>query len=187
MTRGISIFVSSGLIVSHLSRSSKQSIPIHTNQTNTSRRSSLVPSLRPPDFVTFTMKFELTNFVIAVAVASSPMLASGKPFLHRTTKTTTAHTLPFGVVSQAAIDYESSSSTTTFTKPTTMHHDILSIRGGAVHESQTLSDLESRIQSAALQNKLTVVDFTATWCGPVRRFLIHSNEDVCIDFLLYPH
>jgi len=40
---------------------------------------------------------------------------------------------------------------------------ILNIRGGAVHESSTLSDLESRIQSAALQDKLTVIDFTATW------------------------
>ena len=42
-------------------------------------------------------------------------------------------------------------------------NNILNIRGGAVHESSTLSDLESRIQSAALQDKLTVIDFTATW------------------------
>jgi hypothetical protein len=43
---------------------------------------------------------------------------------------------------------------------------VLSIpRGGAVHESQTLGDLDSRIQSAALQDKLTIVDFTATWWG----------------------
>ena len=40
---------------------------------------------------------------------------------------------------------------------------ILDTRGGAVHESPTLSDLDSRIQSAALQDKLTVIDFTATW------------------------
>jgi hypothetical protein len=36
-------------------------------------------------------------------------------------------------------------------------------RGGAVHESSTLSDLESKIQSGALQEKLSVIDFTATW------------------------
>lgn len=46
---------------------------------------------------------------------------------------------------------------------TSCNSNILHIRGGAVHESSTLSDLESRIQSAALQDKLTVIDFTATW------------------------
>jgi hypothetical protein len=39
---------------------------------------------------------------------------------------------------------------------------VFSLRGGAVHESSTLDDLESRIQSAALNDKLTVIDFTAT-------------------------
>ena len=39
---------------------------------------------------------------------------------------------------------------------------VFSLRGGAVHESSTLADLESRIQSAALNDKLTVIDFTAT-------------------------
>ena len=40
---------------------------------------------------------------------------------------------------------------------------IFSLRGGAVHESSTLADLDSLIQSAALNDKLTVIDFTATW------------------------
>lgn len=47
--------------------------------------------------------------------------------------------------------------------PTTSCVDnIFSLRGGAVHESGSLEDLEARIQSAALNDKLTVIDFTAT-------------------------
>ena len=69
-----------------------------------------------------------------------------------------AATRPFGVSVPAGRSTSVSQSTTTSSSC-----NILDIRGGAVHESSTLSDLESRIQSAALQDKLTVVDFTATW------------------------
>ena len=61
----------------------------------------------------------------------------------------------FGVVSSSNNHPSNTSSS--------CNSNILNIRGGAVHESSTLSDLESRIQSAALQDKLTVIDFTATW------------------------
>mmetsp|Transcript_39820 Transcript_39820/g.84874 ORF Transcript_39820/g.84874 Transcript_39820/m.84874 type:complete len:165 (+) Transcript_39820:107-601(+) len=91
------------------------------------------------------MKLELAA-IIALA-AASPALASGGASLQ---------TRPFGVtVAQNGIVGQS-----------TCMNEVLSIRGGAVQESSTLSDLDSRIQSAALQGKLTVVDFTATWCGP---------------------
>ncbi|KAL7428517.1 hypothetical protein ACHAXH_001575 [Discostella pseudostelligera] len=103
------------------------------------------------------MKFVLSNLIAVVVAASSPIVVTGKPSFH----TPTSHSL-FRSVGVAP-----PTTSTTCTTPTTMN-DILSIRGGAVHESQTLSDLESRIQSAALQNKLTVVDFTATWCGPCK-------------------
>lgn len=116
------------------------------------------------------MKFELTNLFAVLTVASSPILATGKAF------TATHHSFRFGVVvPPTENNYER---THPFTP--SIVHDILSIRGGAVHESSTLSDLESRIQSAALQNKLTVVDCTATWCGPCKMIapIFHelSNE-----------
>jgi len=103
------------------------------------------------------MKFVLSNLIAVVVSASSPVFVTGKPSFHTTT--THAFTRSVGVAP---------TSTTTSCTTTTTVNEILSIRGGAVHESQTLSDLESRIQSAALQNKLTVVDFTATWCGPCK-------------------
>ena len=86
------------------------------------------------------MKLELTSLLV-LAAASPIFAAAGKP--------ASLHSRPFGVV----VPQQQSSLT----------NDILAIRGGAVHESSTLSDLDSRIQSAALQDKLTVIDFTATW------------------------
>ena len=84
------------------------------------------------------MKLELVISLIVLAVVSAGRSPANRRGL-------------FGVVS---------SSHRTSTSCTDMLHNI---RGGAVHESSTLSDLESKIQSAALQNKLTVIDFTATW------------------------
>jgi hypothetical protein len=89
---------------------------------------------------------KLTTF-IALAAASPILAAGGKPSLAK---------LPSFGVSSVARNHPGQRTLTTTT-------GVLAIRGGGVHESQTLGDLDSRIQSAALQDKLTVVDFTATW------------------------
>jgi len=95
-----------------------------------------------------TIQMKLTT-IIALAAASPILSAGGKPSLA---------TLPSFGVSTVARNHPGQRRWTSTTTT-----GVLAIRGGAVHESQTLGDLDSRIQSAALQDKLTVIDFTATW------------------------
>jgi hypothetical protein len=96
-----------------------------------------------------TKKLQMNLTKLIVLVVASPILVTGeKP----------SFPIPTIFGTSAAARNRPGQRRWTVTKT-----GVFAIRGGAVHESQTLGDLESRIQSAALRDKLTVIDFTATW------------------------
>jgi hypothetical protein len=53
--------------------------------------------------------------------------------------------------------------TPTSTISTTTKQTIHKLRGGELHEPETLQDTEALVLSAATDRKLLVIDFTASW------------------------
>jgi len=49
------------------------------------------------------------------------------------------------------------------------------LRGGHVHEPETAADVDALVLKAASEQKLVVIDFSATWCGT----LSSSSRAVC--------
>ena len=104
------------------------------------------------------------NMKLLVTIATAIVIVVASPIMVVATAGGERRKPLFGVVAARTSKTKTVSTTTTSTSSLPMLGQLGRIpRGGAVHESSTLGDLESRIQSGALQEKLSVIDFTATW------------------------
>lgn len=93
------------------------------------------------------------------------MSTSGSP--STSTASSNNNNTPFGIqVKSAAASTLSSKQQQQQSSSSSFHYQShpLFVRGGELHEAESLEDVDAILLNAAANNKLVVIDFTATWC-----------------------
>jgi hypothetical protein len=101
--------------------------------------------------------------VVTATATSGTTCAAAKNLSNHNNKDNNNHNQIFGVPEAKLKAKVSPPTTTASLSSATTKQIIQELRGGELHEPETLEDTEALVLNAATNRKLLVIDFTASW------------------------